>query len=75
MAGKPISDVLRDDVAGPLGVHDELFFAVPASERGRLARLEDAEAGEARFGEMPADAPMLRIGAGRGDNRRVRESR
>jgi CubicO group peptidase (beta-lactamase class C family) len=60
--GRPISNVLREEVAGPLGVADELFFAVPASEQGKLAKLEDAEGGDAMFGELPADSPMLKIG-------------
>jgi CubicO group peptidase (beta-lactamase class C family) len=42
--GKPISQVLREEVAGPLGVADELFFGVPDSELGRLARLVETEA-------------------------------
>jgi len=33
--------VLKDEVAGPLGVAADLFFGVPASELGRVARLED----------------------------------
>jgi CubicO group peptidase (beta-lactamase class C family) len=41
--GKPISQVLREEVAGPLGIADELFFGMPESELGRLARLEDVE--------------------------------
>ncbi len=41
-SGKPISQALRDEVAGPLGVADELFFAVPADHVGRVARLEEA---------------------------------
>jgi CubicO group peptidase (beta-lactamase class C family) len=39
--GRRISEVLRDEVAGPLGVADELFFGVPAGEIPRVARLED----------------------------------
>lgn len=39
--GRGISDVLRDEVAAPLGVANELFFAVPESELGRVARLEE----------------------------------
>src|SRR5215207_7643855 len=35
--GKPISEVLRAEVAGPLGVNDELYFGVPESELGWLA--------------------------------------
>ncbi|WP_433424176.1 serine hydrolase domain-containing protein [Microtetraspora malaysiensis] len=39
---KPISQVLIQEVAAPLGIADELFFGVPESELGRLARLADA---------------------------------
>ncbi|MET7335132.1 serine hydrolase domain-containing protein [Nonomuraea sp. NPDC005650] len=45
VSGRPISQVLRDEVAGPLGVADELFFGVPASELGRQARMEEAAGG------------------------------
>jgi CubicO group peptidase (beta-lactamase class C family) len=41
VTGRPIAQVLREEVAGPLGVADELFFGVPAAEHGRVARLED----------------------------------
>src|SRR5919107_3243499 len=60
--GKPISQVLREEVAGPLGVADELFFAVPESEQHRMARLEDAEGSEEMFGELPEDSPILKLG-------------
>ena len=63
--GKPISQVLREEVAGPLGVADELFFAVPKPEQGRLARLEDAPTPPemaAAMAEMPEDSPMLKVG-------------
>jgi len=49
---KPISQVLREEVAGPLGAADELFFSVPQSELGRLARLEE--------GEAPMDAEQIK---------------
>src|SRR5918911_691900 len=39
--GTRISQVLREEVAAPLGVADELFFGVPASDLDRLARLEE----------------------------------
>ncbi|HEU4946779.1 MAG TPA: serine hydrolase domain-containing protein [Kribbella sp.] len=42
-AGRPISQVLRDDVAGPLGVADELFFGVPADALDRVARLDEPD--------------------------------
>jgi CubicO group peptidase (beta-lactamase class C family) len=60
--GKPISQVLREEVAGPLGVPNELFFAVPTSEQSRLARLEDAEGSNEMFGELPEDSPILKLG-------------
>jgi CubicO group peptidase (beta-lactamase class C family) len=64
LSGKPISEALRDEVAAPLSVADELFFAIPAAEQGRLARLEDAaaEAPEGMFDGLPEDSPMLKIG-------------
>ncbi|GAA3697355.1 serine hydrolase domain-containing protein [Nonomuraea antimicrobica] len=62
VTGKPISQVLRDDVAGPLGVADELYFGMPEKEHHRLARLEDAPMDMSAFGEMPADLPMFKAG-------------
>ena len=49
-------------MAGPLGVAGELFFGVPESELGRLARLEDAEGGAEFLAAMPDDAPFLKLG-------------
>jgi CubicO group peptidase (beta-lactamase class C family) len=63
--GKPILQVLQEEVAGPLCVADELFFAVPKPEQGRLARLEDAPIPPemaAAMAEMPEDSPMLKVG-------------
>jgi CubicO group peptidase (beta-lactamase class C family) len=60
--GKPIPQVLREEVAGPLGVADELFFAVPESEQHRMAQLEDVEGGEEMFGELPEDSPIFKLG-------------
>ncbi|MEV4169238.1 serine hydrolase domain-containing protein [Nonomuraea sp. NPDC049709] len=60
--GKPISQVLREDVAGPLGVADELYFGMPEKEHSRLARLEDVPMDMSAFGEMPADLPMFKAG-------------
>jgi len=40
--GKRISQLLAEEVAGPLGVADEIYFGVPVSQQPRLARLEDA---------------------------------
>jgi CubicO group peptidase (beta-lactamase class C family) len=61
-SGKPIPRALREEVAEPLGVANELFFAVPAAERRRVARLEDAPGGEEMFGELPEDSPILKLG-------------
>ncbi|MEV1239040.1 serine hydrolase domain-containing protein [Nonomuraea sp. NPDC050022] len=60
--GKPISQVLREEVTGPLGVADELYFGMPAAEHGRLAVLEDQEGAADMMAGMPADSPMFRAG-------------
>lgn len=60
--GKSIPEVLREEIAEPLGVAGELYFAVPASEQGRLAQLEDAPGSEEMFGELPPDSPIFRLG-------------
>ena len=62
ITGKPIPEVLRAEVAAPLGVERELFFAVPPAEQERMARLEDAPGGEQMFGELPPDSPILKLG-------------
>src|SRR3982074_3491544 len=40
--GKPISQVLLEEVSGPLGVGKEMYFGMPRSEHHRLAPLEGA---------------------------------
>lgn len=57
--GKPISQVLAEEVAGPLGVADELYFGVPESQLGRLARLTDDPVGRAAFASLPPDFPLF----------------
>jgi CubicO group peptidase (beta-lactamase class C family) len=53
--------VLREDVAGPLGVADELYFGMPQSEHHRLAVLEDAPSdAEMDMSAMPPDLPMFK---------------
>jgi CubicO group peptidase (beta-lactamase class C family) len=49
-------------VAAPLGVADELFFGVPESELGSLARLEDAEGNAEFLATMPDDSPFFKLG-------------
>ena len=58
--GKRISQVLREEVAGPLGVPDEIWFGMPPSGHGRLARLEDAEGSAEMLASLPRDLPMFR---------------
>jgi CubicO group peptidase (beta-lactamase class C family) len=62
--GKRISQVLAEEVAGPLGVAGELWFGMPAAEHHRLAPLEDepgaAEMAAQMLASMPPDLPMLR---------------
>jgi CubicO group peptidase (beta-lactamase class C family) len=60
--GKPISQVLREEVTGPLNIADELYFGMPESEHPRLARLEDLEIAGGVFADMPKDLPMFRAG-------------
>src|SRR5215204_6376411 len=60
--GKPISQVLREEVAVPLGIADEIYFGVPESELGRLARLEEAEGGAEMLASMPDDSPFFKLG-------------
>jgi CubicO group peptidase (beta-lactamase class C family) len=60
--GKQISQVLREEVTGPLGVAGELYFGVPESELDRLARQEDQAAGLAEaLAMMPDDSVMFRM--------------
>jgi len=60
--GKSISQVLREEVTGPLGIADELYFGVPESELDRLARLADVEGGAEFLAAMPDDSPLLKWG-------------
>jgi CubicO group peptidase (beta-lactamase class C family) len=49
--GKPISLVLRELVTEPLGIADELYFGVPASELPRVARLHEPDGFQPQIGE------------------------
>jgi CubicO group peptidase (beta-lactamase class C family) len=60
--GTKISQVLLEEVSGPLGVGDQLYFGMPASEQHRLARLEDAPSEHQQMPEMPPDLPMFKAG-------------
>ena len=41
--GKPISQVLREEISQPLGISDDLYFGVPASQLPRVAKLHPAD--------------------------------
>jgi CubicO group peptidase (beta-lactamase class C family) len=61
--GRPISKVLLEEVSGPLGLGDELYFGMPSAEQHRLAVLEDAPmdpAMMAQMAQMPPDLPMFK---------------
>jgi CubicO group peptidase (beta-lactamase class C family) len=58
--GKPISQVLLEEVSGPLGMGKELYFGMPASEHHRLAVLEDVPFDPSMMPEMPPDLPMFK---------------
>jgi CubicO group peptidase (beta-lactamase class C family) len=60
--GKPISRVLREEVAAPLGITDEIYFGVPESELSRLAKLEDMEGSAQMLASMPDDSPFFKLG-------------
>ncbi|REE96889.1 serine hydrolase domain-containing protein [Thermomonospora umbrina] len=57
--GRPIGRVLREEVAGPLGVADELYFGMPESELARAAVLDEPEGKAEMFTSLPEDAPMF----------------
>jgi CubicO group peptidase (beta-lactamase class C family) len=41
--GRPLAQVLRDELTGPLGIGDEVYFGVPAEALGRVARLDEPD--------------------------------
>jgi CubicO group peptidase (beta-lactamase class C family) len=55
--GAPLGELLRTQVAEPIGYPDELYFGLPRPEQHRLAPL----VGGADGAEPPDDAPMLRL--------------
>lgn len=58
--GKRISEYLADEIAAPLGVSGELYFAVPDDEKPRLARLDEHPAGAAMMSMLPPDFPLFK---------------
>src|SRR5213593_4892073 len=61
VTNKPTSQVLREELSGPLGVEKELYFGMPLPEHHRLAVLEDAPMPpDFQMPAMPPDLPMFR---------------
>src|SRR5256885_4668717 len=61
VTGKPISQLLREELCGPLGVEQELYFGMPQAEHRRLAVLEDAPMpADFQMPAMPPDLPMFK---------------
>lgn len=58
--GKTIGEVLREEVAGPLGVAEELYFGVPEGQVDRVARLEAVPGADEMMASLPPDLPMFR---------------
>ncbi|GAA0947387.1 serine hydrolase domain-containing protein [Nonomuraea longicatena] len=60
--GKTISELLRETVAEPLGIANELFLALPESELPRLAVIEDPEGPAMELPpEVMAQIPFFRV--------------
>ncbi|HEX2315412.1 MAG TPA: serine hydrolase domain-containing protein [Thermomonospora sp.] len=57
--GRPIGQVLREEIAEPLGVADELFFGMPDAALARAAVLEEPEGKADMFASLPDDLPMF----------------
>jgi CubicO group peptidase (beta-lactamase class C family) len=61
--GKLLARVLVEEISGPLGVSDQLYFGMPVSEHHRLMKLEDAPMDPqvaAAMAKMPTDLPMFK---------------
>ncbi|MFN8513235.1 MAG: serine hydrolase domain-containing protein [Chloroflexia bacterium] len=59
--GKPIAQVLREEVGVSLGIADEIFFGMPEAELGRIARLEDAPGSAEWLASLPEDSEMWQM--------------
>ncbi|MEV0650721.1 serine hydrolase domain-containing protein [Phytomonospora sp. NPDC050363] len=58
--GRTIGQVLRDEVAAPLGVADEIYFEVPADRLPALAVLEEQPRAADMLASLPPDLPMFK---------------
>ncbi|MGC4940462.1 serine hydrolase domain-containing protein [Kribbella sp. DT2] len=57
--GRPPAQVLREELTGPLGVGDEVYFGVPAEELERVARLDSPDGVVASPGDQLAPAAVV----------------
>lgn len=57
--GRELGEVLRDEVTGPLGVADEIFFGVPADHLDGLAVLEELPGAAEMLASLPTDMPLF----------------
>lgn len=73
VTGRPVSAVLRDEVAAPLGVPGDLCFGVPAADLPRVVRLEDGDRSDPLLNFPPGSLyqevvpPWMRAGAALGN--------
>ncbi|WP_197048656.1 serine hydrolase domain-containing protein [Streptosporangium roseum] len=58
--GRPPGQVLREEVAIPLGIADDLLFGVPADALPRVARMEDGS-WTAAIDARPDDSPFFQV--------------
>src|SRR2546430_16113599 len=64
VSGKPISQLLREEISGPLGIEKELYFGMPREEHRRLAVLEYAPMpADLQMTAMPPDLSMFKVAA------------
>jgi len=56
--GKPLGDLLREEIGTPLGVDGDLWFGMPAAPRDRLVPLVDTPPPPGMPFELPPDSPM-----------------
>ncbi len=59
--GKPLAQVLREEVTAPLGIAGDLFFGLPDAFLGRLARLEEPQSSVDFLASLPDDAPFFKL--------------
>ncbi|MEU5995960.1 serine hydrolase domain-containing protein [Spirillospora sp. NPDC047418] len=60
VTGRPLPEILRNEVAEPLGVPEDLFIGVPARHLPRVARLEEEEERDPLL-EFPAGSLFHRV--------------